>query len=292
MQRLTVSTLTVLAALAVLAGSPAIAGHDYDIEVTDHKRERVEVTQLQVEGLNFKMGMASQGRRNPGGAMLFQGDRREGKEPRMIIEDGQGGHMIINQAKIEQLAKMIPPGATPMMNEQMMESIRAQAERIADPQARARALEQIEQQYGAMGGGAKPKLRYVERGIREKFGYPCVRYDVFRGDEKIYELWVTDWANIEGGRQTSKAFAEFEKFYTAMMETLSKASGMGDRMFGGDDNPFQKIFELDRFPVATYQYEGGEVVTTSVLKAARKVDHEPGTFKVDPNSVEREFGGR
>lgn len=291
MQSITVPRLVAFATILALAVPAVFAGTEYEIEVTDHKRDKVETTLLQVEGLNLKMGMAAQGRKNPGGSLLFQGDRREGKDPRVIMADGKGGHMVLNQEKIDKIAAAIPPGAAPTMSKDMVEMMRAQAERIADPQARARALEQIDRQYGSMGGEEKPGLEYVERGVRDKFGYPSVRYDAMRGDVKVAEIWATDWANLEGGRQTSKVFTEFEKFYRGLMESLSEATGMGN-MLGGDDNPFQKIFELQRFPVATYQYEAGEVVRSSVLKSARKVEHEPAVFKIDPNSVEREFGGR
>jgi hypothetical protein len=289
------SGIRVLAALltvTALAVAPVFAGAEYEIEVTDHKREKVEMTKLQVEGSNFRMGIAADGRKRPGGSFLFQGDRREGKEPRVVIDDGKGGHIILNQAKMEEIAKAIPPGATPVANPAMIETMRMQAERIADPEARARALEELDKRFGPAGGEDKPQLEYIERGVRDKFGYPSVRYDVMRGEEKIAEVWATDWANLEGGRQTSKAFAEFESFYRSMMETLADAAPMATSMFGGDESPFQKIFELNRFPVATYQYEGGELVRSSVLKSASKVEHEPAVFKVDPNSVEREIGPR
>lgn len=284
--------LTAFTIAAALAVSPLVAGTDYEIEVTDHKRDRVEVTNLQVEGSNLRMGRAAQGRRDAGGSLLFQGDRREGKEPRVIIEDGQGGHMVLNQEKMDQLAKAIPPGAAAAMNPEMVETARAQAERIADPQARARALEQLDQRFGSTGNDQKPSLEYVERGVRDKHGYPCVRYDVMRDGQKIAEVWATDWANLEGGRGASKAFAEFEQFYTGLMDRFAEASGMSAEIFRGHESSFHRIFELNRFPVAVYEYEGSEVVRSSVLKSAQKVEHEPSVFKIDPGSVEREFGSR
>lgn len=283
----------ILVAIALIATLtvPAVAGTEYEIEIQDHRKNTVETTLVQADGLNLKMGVPKQGRKKPGGAVIFKGDRREGLEPRLIMMDDQGGHMVINQAKIDQIAKMMPPGGAPVMKPEMMAAARAQIEKIQDPEQRAMALENFERRFGSADGspaGAR-NVEWVERGLRDKNGYPAVRYDMMRDGVKVREVWATDWANIEGGRQTSKAFEAFGEFYRGMRESLEKVSGMAPGMFG-DDNPFESIFELDRFPVATYEYDSsGQVVRSSILKSGKKVEHEPGTFKPGPESVERQF---
>lgn len=284
-------TLAAVTTVAALTASSVYAGTQYEFEVTDNRRGKTEVTTLQTDGSNLRMGMAAQSRKDQGGAMIFQGDRREGKPPRMIVEDGEGGHMVLTQEKIDQLVGQIPstPQGTPVMSPEMIATARAQAERLADPESRARALELLDQRFGSKDGAAKPSMEYVEKGIREKFGYPCMRYDVLKDGQKIAEVWATDWANIEGGRETSKAFKELEEFYRGLMASLEKATGMSG-MFGGAETSFERIFKFNRFPVATYEHDGDEVVRSSVLKSAKKTDVDPSVFKPAPGSVERSFG--
>ena len=278
---------------------PALAGGEYEIEVTDHKKGTTETTLIQAEGDNLRIGVAKLNRKNPGGALIFQGDRREGKEPRLIVLDDQGGHMVINKAMIEQIGAMMPKGPdgrSPVVTDQMLERARRQIEQIADPEARRQALEQFESRFGSGAGGAEEEAEseteteYVERGLHDKHGYPTLLIQAKRGDEKIADLYVTDWKNIDAGRETGKAFEAFGEYYQEMMKAFENASGMDMGLLGRDDAPFQKILELGRFPVESREYENGELVRTSVLKSATQADLDPSVFKPGPDSVERKFG--
>lgn len=292
--KLTRLNSTALSVAVCLTAMPALAGSELEMEVTDHRRDdRVHLTKIQAEGLDLRIEVAPRGRKSPGGTLLFQGDRREGKEPRVVFLDAEGGHTIINQEKIDGLVEAIPEKAEPFMNEEMIERARAQLEQIADPEARARAREQFEARFGPAGGAESAGtsgVEFVERGVRDKLGYPCVRYDALRDGERVAEIWATDWANLEGGRETGKAFAAFESFYSGLMERLAEVSGFGGVIPGVEDSPFFNVFELERVPVATYEYEDGELVRSTVLKRAGKVDLDPAVFKIPPSSVERQFG--
>ncbi len=277
-----------------LLAAPALAGTEYEIEVTNLKKGTTETTLIQADGLNLRIGIAKLNRKDPGGALIFQGDRREGKEPRLIVIDDQGGHMVINREMIDQFAKALPPGAaerSPVVTDAMLEMARRQIENMPDPAARARALEDFERRFGSGDkASSKPETEYVERGIREESGYPCVRYDVMRDGQKMAQICATDWHNLEGGRETGKAFEAFGEFYRDLRESMTAATGLSADMFGGDDNPFQKIFELGRFPVTSDEFENGEKVRSSVLKSGRRAELEPAVFKPGSDSVERKLG--
>ncbi len=279
--------------LTLLAGA-AFAGAEYTLTATNLTTGKTDTTVIKSEGLNLWIGMAKVDRKDMGGALIFQGERPDNKPPRVIILDEEGGHMILTHAKIDALLEMMPSTSgqeqQPFMNEQMLEMARQRAESIQDPETRARALEQLDKMTGGDAGAEGSGTEWVEKGLREKQGYPSVRYDGLRGGVKFAEAWATDWHNLPGGRGTGKAFEAFGDFWEGMTERFSKASGMHFNMLATDDNPFQNIFELGRFPVASDEWKDGEKVRSYALTDAKRVDHDPSVFKPGSDSVERKFG--
>ena len=53
-------------------------------------------------------------------------------------------------------------------------------------------------------------------------GYPCVKYVVTRGVEKVRELCVTDWANIEGGAEATDDMRSMAKFAKDLIDHAKK----------------------------------------------------------------------
>ncbi len=263
------------AALAFVAWSPAQAGVVYEIEVTDHEQSppKTESIQAAVEGRHLKMGIAAGGRGSQG-EMIFRGDRRE----MVIVDHDDKTYMVLNGEAVQQLGDQVGGQIRGAMKE-----VEKHLEQL-DPKQR----EMIEKMMkGKMPGGpgpanaiAQPVTTFKKTAERAKHqGYPCVRWDVFRDDEKIRELWVTSWMNIEGGAVVRDAFEDMARFHRELMESIGDMMGGAKDLFGEGENPIDGWLEVGGFPVVTRHFEGGELESETVLESITERDLDPDAFE-------------
>ena len=200
------STIVLLS--AALAAGPALAGVVYEIEVKDHEQSPPKTSSLEMaaEGKNLKMdilpGESGRGR----GEMIFRGDRREV----VVVDDDDRSYHVMDEATMQQIA-----GQVAGVMGQMQEALKNV------PESERRKIEEMmKQRMPQQQAPSRPtiELRKIgERGTHN--GYPCVKYEVYRGGAKIRELWVTDWDNIEGGSEVVGAFEEMADFFKELMDS-------------------------------------------------------------------------
>ncbi len=251
---------------ALLLSAPASAGVVYEIETTDHDQSppKVENTKVSAEGKNLRMGVAP-GRRGSGdGTVLFRGDRRE----MVIVDHDNKSYMVFDAAAMKEIAekvsgvsaqiaealKNVPEGQRAMVEKMMKERMPAQTQAAKRPKTEVR--------------------RTAERADRN--GYPCVKYDVLRDGSKVRELWVTDWSNIDGGKEAADAFVEMAGFMKEMLDALpvgGAPGGLGDAMVA-------QMNEIDGFPVVTRDFgDDGSLESESLLRSARRQSLDPDEFE-------------
>ncbi|MEM7360788.1 MAG: hypothetical protein AAF431_16985 [Pseudomonadota bacterium] len=249
---------------ALLAGN-ALAGVVYEIETTDHEESppKVESIEAAVEGRNIKMEIAP-GSDNDDGEMIYRGDRREmilvdHKDKSYVVMDEESMQRIAGQvgglmSQIEEALKNVPEDQRAIV-EQMMK------ERMPQQQARAPRVKSEIKKTGESG---------------TKNGFPCVKYNVFRGGKKIRELWVTDWDNVEGGSDVVDIWNDMGEFYTEMLDAIPDF-GQDNR---GGDPAFVHMKELGGFPVVTKEFEDdGSLSDESGLRSARRRTLDPADFE-------------
>lgn len=292
MTRFDIRPFAALTLLAALIAAPVSAGTETEIEVTDHRRDKIGTMRILVEGLDLRIEQPALTRKTSDQVMIFRGERAN---PRMIFLMGDSEHFVVDRAG---LAKVMESQAQPeegrVMSPEAIERAWKTAERIADPDARARALADLEKRYGPREGEvAAAPIEWVQGAVREKEGYPCVRYDALRGGEKIATVWVTDWANLEGGRQTGQALIALQEFQRELSKLTAESTSTGPGIPKGvGESSAPDLFDYaEGFPVILEEYENGELVKSSVLKSSRKAEPAPGSFKPGAESVESRFGG-
>ena len=257
-----------VASLLLLLAVPATAGVVYEIEVTDHEQSppKTESTQGLVDEGSIRMGIASGGRGKQG-EMIFRGDRRE-----MVVVDHENRTYHQFDAK-----------AMGAIAGQLSEAERMMQEALKNvPEDKRAMIEQMMKQKMPPGTQAPParirtELRKTsERGT--KVGYPCVRYDVFRGDVKIRELWVTDWSNVEGGSDMVGVFEDMADFFGELMDSLPSSFGGGND-FG--DPAFEHMREIGGFPVVTREFDDydGSLEGETFLRSSRRETIVPDAFE-------------
>ncbi|MEJ2085973.1 MAG: hypothetical protein P8Y44_09890 [Acidobacteriota bacterium] len=265
-------TLALLLALA--AGTAAVeAGVVYDIEVTDHQQSppTTEGLQMVTDGKNIAMDIPPQ-QDSGSGKAIFKGDEQE----MVIVNDDTQSYMVIDKAAVDGIATQLNDVMKQM--DEMLKNL---------PQEQQDAIKKA--QAGGMGStpgaGAAPPLkaevkRTDERG--DQGGYPCVKYEVLLDGKKIRELWVTDWANVEGGSEASGAFEKMGEFFEELTSSMPDL-GQG----AGPDMDFAETFSHG-FPVLSREFdpETGDLESESALRGAKKQSIDPDAFE-PPSGYQR-----
>lgn len=267
---------------AAAAPSPAPTlkrGVVYEIETTYHSgspSKGSERSKMSVEKPKVKMEILPDGGSSGGGVkdeVIFNGERRE----MVVVNHHDQSYMVIDSETAGQLG-----GQVQGQMQQAMKDVEKHLEQL-DPKQREMAEKMLKGKPGGPGAvpGAPQPVRsdYRRTGERAtKQGYPCVRYDVFRGEEKVRELWVTDWDNVRGGQDVVDTFKEMASFYDELLDSFEQMTGSGG-FFSADRSPIESLTKIDGFPIVTRDFEGGELESETVLESVTERDLDPDAFE-------------
>ena len=194
--------------------------------------------------------------------MIYHGDRRE----MVMVDHGDRSYFVLDEEQLRAMADQINQAMASMEQALagMPESQRAQMEKM------------MKDRMPGMSSKRQPSELKKTGESDTVNGYPCVKYEVWRGGTKERELWVTDWSNLEGGSETAQVFMEMAGF---MQEFLDSMPQMGERKSLGDGT-FEHMKEINGYPVMTREYDaGGAVQNESQLLSARKATLDAADFE-------------
>ena len=273
--------------LTMMAVVPAAGGVVYQIETTDHvgSQKQVQTNDVSIQGTNMRMQILSRMGESEGD-LVWRGDKRQ----MIVINHQDKSYMVIDKETIESMLASMPGGAAEgsdptmdMMQAQMQEAMKKMEKEMAglDPQQRAmveKMLKGTMESTAASKAEASAEFRSTgDKATME--GYPCVRYDVMKGDTKVRELWVTDWSRIEGGQEAWTVLQDMAGFHAEIMEMMNKAAGPAAAFLKMDDSTFADFTKVDGFPVVTKDFEGEGLERESVLKSVTERDLDPDAFE-------------
>lgn len=266
-----VSLLFVL--FAVLGSVPVLAGVVYEIEVKDHEQSppKSESIQAAVEGRHLKMGIASGGSGHQG-EMIFRGDRRE----MVVVDHGDRTYRVVDEQAVRQIAGQVSSAL-----DQVQEALKNVPE---DQRALIEEMmkKNMPQQHQPAQRPRSELKKTSERGTKN--GYPCVKFEVLREGRKIRELWVTEWSNVEGGRDVVGAFEDMADFFSELMDAMPQF-GQGPAMA---DPAFEHMREIGGFPVVTREFDDdGSLESETTLRSARRQTLDPDAFE-PPSGYKRQ----
>lgn len=252
-------------AIALVAAPQLLAQVILEIESRDHRTTppRTETSFVVCDGQQLAIGLTS-GKTSPDGGAIYRSGRRE----LVVLDHRNRSYMVLDAQAMQRLANQ--------MNQAMgqMESALANL----PPQQRAFA-----QQMMGNPMSASQTLPRVPDQVRRTtdvarcFGYPATRYEVWRDGRKVREMYVTDWSNIDGGRDVADAFADLSRF----AEELARSLPGGNLAPGGalDDGLFTVMDRVSGFPVGVREYrEDGSIEREWALRSARRQRVDPATF--------------
>ena len=271
-------TLLIATLIAAVGAAPLLAGVVFEVETKDHRSQEVTTSQAAVEGRLLKMEVKAGGGGGDG-EMIYRGDRRE----MVVVDHGEKSYFVLDAEGIKQIAGQI--GAAMSQMEEALKNV---------PESQRAAIEKMMKDRMPQQVTAAVQTELKKTGEHaEQAGYPCVKYDVLQGGEKVREMWVTDWSNVEGGKEVAGMFREMSGFFQEMMDAFRSASGpMGALVSQIGDNMFEHMKELDGFPVVTREFGGGGLESESTLRSAARKSFAAGDFEPPAGYKQQQMFGR
>ena len=250
--------------LTLLSPTALLAGVVFEVETKSFHsgKAQVDTSEMLVEGKKLKMAVSGE-TESTGNAMIYRGDKKE----MMMIDHGRKTYSVIDEATIRNLASQLG-----QINQQMEKALA----QVPESQ-RAMVKEMMEKQMPAAVQRDAPVIDIRKTGETSSVnGYPSEKFEVYRDDRKVSELWVTDWNNIKAGAEAAEAFREMAQFFRKMMESFQSVSG--NRNF--TDSFFGHMSELNGFPVLSKQYDAsGSLESESRLVSATPRSMENAQFE-------------
>jgi hypothetical protein len=209
------------------------------------------------------------------GGMIF----RENSGEFIVIDHEEKEYYLIDDATLERIGT------------QLSSAMQQMQQALADmpPEQRAMAEQMMQQHLPAPAEKEEP-MTVQETGKSDTInGFDCVYYEVQQQGVRIRELCVTDWDDIDGGREASTSMIAMAGFFDKMAEHFSASSGMD--MMGEQRELFQHMKDLGGYAVLTREFDGeGRVESESRLKSARSASLDPALFDPPRGYARKDLG--
>jgi len=203
-----------------------------------------------------------------------------------VMDLNKGTYMEMNEQDIEQMKAMTKKMKAQMDEQQkQMAPQMDEAQKKMEEQMKNMTPEQREQMKKYMPKGMMDMMSAPEKTVYKKVAsgvktgsWPCDKYEGYRGQEKVEEVWSTDFNSFGIPTADLKVFEEFGKLF----------EGFGDQKQGAAFKIGSKEFEEEQgFPgvaVKTVKYSNGKVQSTQELvKVEKKSGFDDALFQLRPN---------
>jgi len=248
----------------LLAFSPVFAGSVMEIVTTEYGDEPPVIGTVEIstqDGVS-RMEVTSVSSDESGG-MIF----REESGEFVAIDHEEKEYYVIDEAAMERIGT------------QLSSAMQQMQEALADmpPDQRAMAEQMMKQHLPAAAPAPEP-MTVRKTGATDTInGFRCEYYEVKQQGAKIRDLCVTDWNDIDGGREAADSMLAMAGFFEKMAEQFSSGSGLD--VMGQQRELFQHMRELGGYPVLTREFDdSGRVESESRLKSARIGDIDSALF--------------
>ncbi len=260
--------------LLLALASPCFAGVMFEFETHNPSNPGSEpdVIHTLVEGDNLKIDVT--GPRGANADMIYRGDRRE----MIAIDHDSQSYVVFDEAMIGEVSSRLND-----LEAQMQEALK---DVPADQRA---AMEAMIRQRMPMVEGESSMPRFTVRKTGEtakQNGFPCEKHELYRDGELSKTIWVTDWKNVDGGREAAGAFdglGDFIEEIQAALPDFAKSDQVGG-------HAYEHLEELGGFPVVTIDHaDDGSITDESRLLSSKQIDVEAGSFEPPANYQRQEL---
>jgi hypothetical protein len=242
------------------------AGSVIELVTTEYSQDPPIVGTVEISTLdgNSRVEITSVSSSESGG-MIY----KPGKKEMTAIDHGAQEYYVIDQAMMDQMASQVSDAMR-----QMQEALAAMP-----PEQRALAEQMMQGRVPQAEPPPKPAVSLKKTGQSDSIaGFDCDYYDVMQEGRRIRELCVTDWADIEEGRQVAEAMMQLADFFESMRQAFAGAGGMG--VMDRQQEMFGYMRELSGYPVLSRDYDAsGALETESRIRSAGHRDIEMALFE-------------
>lgn len=258
----------VLAPLMAFA-SPSAPGVIVETVTKDLRSGETTTSHMYVLGNDLVMEFADP-RSGTSGSMVFLAEKGEW----IMNDDANRKYTHMDRAAMEQMSAQMKAAMSQV--EKMLESIPA-AQREAMMNSGIPGMEMLQ-------GGGLPVIEMRKTGeTATKAGYPAERIDMYVGDRRTQEMWVTEWSNVDGAEQVREAMTGFAEMMRSFLEAMPTS------MFGEGGLASFMDFE-NGLPVVTYELdEEGNPTTESVIQSFTEAEVDPEMFGPKPGYTKQDI---
>ena len=149
--------------------------------------------------------------------------------------------------------------------------------------------EMIRQKMPMSSGSSAPIPQFDVKATGESAdqnGFPCEKHEIYRDGALSQTIWVTDWENVDGGREAAGAFdslGDFIEEIQAAMPDFAKSDQVGS-------HAYEHLEELGGFPVVTIDHAAdGTITDESRLLNSKQTSVDPGSFEPPANYQQQQL---
>jgi len=118
-------------------------------------------------------------------------------------------------------------------------------------------------------------------------GYPCTKYEVWRGKEKVHDVWATQWKRAGVKGTVDQVVRDMHRFYEEAFSALGS-----NPLFRSHQPVLTRTEKINGAPVLTKDYENSKLVSESLIKSiednakfSKNFFSPPAKFKEKPLKV-------
>lgn len=234
----------------------------FEMEQEQQNSSEVNKTVGSIKGKNIKMDFITGGA-TPESSMIYIGDKKE----MVTISHKDKSYFVMDEPTMNKLAGQMNQ-AMAQMKETMKEM---------SPQERAMMEKMMKGKMPNIGEKSYVEPVIKQAGSGDVNGYPCIKYDVYIGSEKVREHCVTKWESIEGGDEMRGAMLKMAEFMHQMTKAYSKGPFGSKIQF--ERSMFNQLKKMNGFPVHTIDYENGAPEYESTFKSSKITSVDTSTFE-------------
>lgn len=263
---LTVKTALKVLALAALPAAPALAGSVLTMESRDLTDSSAAATSVQIFSEGDAMRMDT-GADVPEDATSVIFD--SAAKIMTTLDHDRREYFVIDEAAVQGIA-----GQMTDVMQQMQDALKD-----LPPEQRAMAEQMMKQRMGSMtqSAPAEDRVKIEKTGQSDTVnGYRCDSYDILESGQKVRDMCVTDWSNVEGGRDLQKNVMNMSAFFKDLRDVYEQSGfNLGS---GGDAMSY--LDDIGGFPARVREYDGGSVVEETTLVSTESESIEDARFEV------------
>jgi len=238
--------------LAAILAAPLSGGVIYEFETKNHGGAglQAESNRVAIEGDRMRLDIYETAGQPPSNSMVYLGGSRK----MISIDHKKKRYFEIDKEMIE--------GVMGQMS-QAMKQLEQQLQNLP-PEQRARMEKMFKQRMG----GAIETPEYAVSplgGSQTVNGYSCKLYQVTEDGSKVREVCATAWGEVPGSQEAAAVMKDMANFAQDLVSAAQKAVPMG---MAGAGNPVAHLDQIDGFPVATREFNNGQLAAESTLKSA------------------------